>query len=89
MMISTNDFSENNRLHINQMVDRYGWKIAEEAATWMANEGLHTDDAICEAARTTYELGALFTALLGGGYISEDDIFPILEKGLEEYYEEA
>lgn len=89
MMISTNDFSEKNRHEINHMIDRYGWKVAEEAATWKANEGLPTDDAICEAARTTYELGALFTALLSGGYIREEEIFPILEKGLEEYYEEA
>jgi len=89
MMISTNDFSDNNRTHINFMIDRYGATIAEEAATWMANEGLPTDEAICEAARTTYELGALFTALLTGGYIKEEEIFPILEAGLEEYLEEA
>lgn len=88
MMISTNDLSDRNRTNINGMIERYGWKIAEEAACWTGNEGLDTEEAICEAAQTTYELGALFTALLADGYIEEEKIFPILEKGLERYLEE-
>lgn len=89
MMISTNDFSDKNLLNINQMIDRYGWKVAEKAGDWINNEGLPADDAICEATQTTYGLGALFTALLGAGYIDEEEIFPILEDGLKKYLEEA
>lgn len=59
-----------------------GNKLLDEAACWVANEGLDTADAITEMAGTYDDLGAIITALVAGGYIEEETIFEAAAKGL-------
>lgn len=69
-------------------IEREGFRIAEEACCWIDNEGLEADDALTEAAQTYGDLGAVFTALLSGGYISEEAASETILAGLEEYHKE-
>lgn len=73
------------RIEMFDKVERLGWQEIETIDAWVANEGLTTEDAISETAPYLGDLGAIFTALLTGGYIDEQEVFDLIEKGLKVY----
>lgn len=65
-----------------QEIERQGNRLVDEIAAICHEQHLHPEDATCETAGTYTDLGLVFTSLLAGQYIDEQDAFNLITRGI-------